>query len=60
MSSGWLSGQAAVMMNSALVSILPDFASGFIASSAMKNRNATTCSALNSITLNGSKRLSVG
>ena len=51
MSSGWLSGQPIVTMNSALVSILPCFASGFIASSAMKNRKATTCSALNSITL---------
>ena len=36
MSSGWLSGQLAVIRNSALVSILPDFASGFITSSAMK------------------------
>src|SRR5207342_583684 len=53
-SSGWLSGQVRVMMNSALVSILPDFASGFITNSAMKKRKATTCSALNSMTLNGS------
>src|SRR3954447_26234091 len=43
-----------VMMNSALESILPSVASGLIASSAMKNRKAITCSALNSITLKGS------
>src|SRR3954454_6316894 len=43
-----------VMMNSALESILPSVASGRIASSAMKNRKAITCSALNSITLKGS------
>src|SRR3954465_1698483 len=53
-SSGWLSGQSMVMMNSALESILPSVASGLIASSAMKNRKAITCSALNSITLKGS------
>src|SRR5436305_6636751 len=53
-SSGWLSGQSIVMMNSALESILPSLASGRIASSAMKNRKAITCSALNSITLKGS------
>src|SRR3954454_19101164 len=43
-----------VMMNSALESILPSVASGRIASSAMKNRKAITCRALNSITLKGS------
>src|SRR4051794_31478114 len=42
------------MMNSAFESILPSLASGAIASRAMKNRNAITCKALNSITLNGS------
>src|SRR6516162_7276271 len=60
MSSGWLSGQPMVTMNSALVSILPWSASGFMTRSAMKNRNATTCSALNSMTLKGSNGLSSG
>src|ERR1700709_349375 len=49
-----------VMMNSALESILPSVASGLIASSAMKNRKAITCSALNSITLKGSNGSSRG
>src|SRR4051795_2826299 len=49
-----------VMMNSALLSILPSLASGVIANSAMKNRKAITCSALNSITLNGSNGSSRG
>src|SRR4051795_1634483 len=49
-----------VMMNSALLSILPSLASGEIASSAMKNRKAITCSALNSITLKGSNGSSRG
>src|SRR3981189_2688448 len=48
------------MMYSALVSILPCFVSGFIASRAMKNRKAITCSALNSITLKGSNGSSRG
>src|SRR5947209_5204730 len=59
-SSGWLSGQSMVMMNSALESILPSVASGLIAKSAMKNRKAITCSALNSITLKGSNGSSRG
>src|SRR5215472_3394121 len=59
-SSGWLSGQSIVMINSALVSTLPSFASGEIASSAIKNRKAMTWSALNSITLNGSNGSSRG
>src|SRR3954467_15885637 len=49
-----------VMMNSALESILPSVASGLIAKSAMKNRKAITCSALNSITLKGSNGSSRG
>src|SRR4051794_1353932 len=49
-----------VMMNSAFESILPSLASGVIANSAMKNRKAITCSALNSITLNGSNGSSRG
>src|SRR3954451_6597938 len=49
-----------VMMNSALESILPSVASGLIASKAMKNKNAITCSALNSITLKGSNGSSRG
>src|SRR6476661_150952 len=38
-SSGWLSGQSMVMMNSAFESILPSLASGEIAKSARKKRN---------------------
>src|SRR5258707_13027127 len=49
-----------VMMNSAFESILPSVASGLIASSAMKNRKAMTCSALNNITLKGSNGSSRG
>src|SRR5438309_5075138 len=49
-----------VMMNSAFESILPSLASGAIASRAMKNRKAITCSALNSITLKGSNGSSRG
>src|SRR5436305_9757441 len=49
-----------VMMNSAFESILPSVASGLIAKSAMKNRKAITCSALNSITLKGSNGSSRG
>src|SRR6185437_1961250 len=59
-SSGWLSGQSMVMMNSALESILPSLASGEMESSAMKKRKAMTCSALNSMTLNGSNGSSRG
>jgi hypothetical protein len=47
-------------MNSAFDSILPSLAWGAIANSAMKNRKATTCSALNSITLKGSNGSSRG
>src|SRR6185437_2298945 len=54
-SSGLLSGQSMVTTNSALESILPWLAFGAIASTARKNRNETTCSALNSMRLNGSK-----
>jgi hypothetical protein len=46
--------------SSALLSTLPSLASGAIASSAMKNRNAMTCSALNSMTANGSNGSSCG
>src|SRR6516225_7151093 len=49
-----------VTMNSAFDSILPSLACGAIAKSAMKNRKATTCSALNSMTLNGSNDSSRG
>src|SRR5271165_3059654 len=59
-SSGWLSGQSIVMMNSAFEAILPSLASGDIARSARKKRNATTCNALNNITLKGSKGSSRG
>src|ERR1700733_10017745 len=59
-SSGWLSGQSMVMMNSAFESILPSVASGLIASRAMKNKKAIPCSALNSITLKGSNGSSRG
>ena len=59
-SSGWLSGQSRLIMNSALLSTLPSFASGATISSAMKNRKARICSALNSTTLNGSKASSRG
>src|SRR3974377_1971164 len=60
MSSGWWAGQTIVTMNSALVSILPWSASGFMTRSAIKNRKATTCSALNSMTLKGSNGRSSG
>jgi hypothetical protein len=46
--------------DSALLSILPCLASGLMASKAMKKRNATTCSALNNMTLKGSNGLSSG
>src|SRR5229473_2335986 len=59
-SSGCWSGQVIVTRNSALLSTLPSLASGAIASSAMKNRNAITCSALNSMTANGSNGSSCG
>jgi hypothetical protein len=49
-----------VMMNSALESTLPSFESGAIESSARKNRKATTCNALNSMTLKGSNGSSRG
>src|SRR5215469_16972655 len=54
MSSGWLSGQLTVTSISALVSILPCFASVWIARYARKNMKATTCRPLNSMTVKGS------
>src|ERR1700730_12590281 len=54
MSSGWLSGQLTVTSISALLVMLPCFASRFIARYARKNKKATTCSPLNSITVKGS------
>ncbi len=54
MSSGCLSGQLTVIMNSSLGSTLPSSSLVLIASSAMKNRKAITCSALNSMTPSGS------
>src|SRR6185437_4482161 len=59
-SSGCLSGQSIVMMNSAFEAILPSLSSGEMASKAKKKRKATACSALNNIMLNGSKGSSLG
>src|SRR4051812_9140077 len=55
MSSSLSSGQVVVMMNSALVSMMPDFASGRIRANAMNSISEKPSSALNRMSVNGTK-----